>query len=60
MIHDQPTLALEWDVHMMMVTGGRERTREEYAALLEPNSFYLRDCLALPLHVNILVAERIS
>jgi 3-amino-4-hydroxybenzoate 4-O-methyltransferase len=57
-IHDQPTLALDWDVQMMMVTGGRERTREEYAALLEPHSFRVTDCLSLPLDVNILVSTR--
>jgi O-methyltransferase/methyltransferase family protein len=57
-IHDHPTFALEWDVQMMMVTGGRERTREEYAALLAPHAFRITDCLSLPLDVNILVSTR--
>jgi hypothetical protein len=57
-IHDHPTLALDWDVQMMMVTGGRERTREEYAALLRPHSFRVTDCLSLPLDANILVSTR--
>jgi len=57
-IHDYPTLALEWDVQMMMVTGGRERTEEEYATLLEPHAFRITDCLSLPLDVNILVSTR--
>ena len=57
-IQDHPTLALEWDVQMMMVTGGRERTLEEYADLLKPHSFRITDCLSLPLDANILVSTR--
>ncbi len=57
-IHEHPTLALEWDVQMMTVTGGRERTRAEYEALLRPHSFRIADCLTLPLDVNILVSTR--
>jgi hypothetical protein len=57
-IHDHPTLALDWDVQMMMMTGGRERTRDEYAALLEPHSFRVSDCLSLPLDVDVIVSTR--
>ena len=35
------------DLTMLMMTGGRERTRAQYAALLEPAGFALRDVTAL-------------
>lgn len=57
-IQDHPTLALEWDVQMMMATGGQERTLDEYTELLRPHGFRITDCLSLPLDVNILVSTR--
>jgi hypothetical protein len=38
-----PTLPLLGDMHMMMETGGRERTRAEWAALLTAGGFTLHD-----------------
>ena len=36
---DQPHLAKLIEVHMMVATGGRERTEEEYAELFEQAGF---------------------
>jgi SAM-dependent methyltransferase len=52
----KPSLALEWDIHMLANTGGRERTEAEYRALLDRSGFELRSLRSLPLDVNVLVA----
>ncbi|MFD9203851.1 methyltransferase, partial [Streptomyces anthocyanicus] len=36
------------DLHMMVVTGGKERTEQEYRALLEAAGFSLDRTVALP------------
>jgi O-methyltransferase domain/Dimerisation domain len=54
----RPSLALEWDIHMLANTGGRERTEAEYNALLRRTGFDLRQVRSLPLDVNVLVAAR--
>jgi O-methyltransferase domain/Dimerisation domain len=50
------SLALEWDIHMLANTGGRERTEVEYRTLLRRSGFEQRDLRSLPLDVNLLVA----
>jgi hypothetical protein len=52
----EPSLALEWDIHMLANTGGRERTAAEYHALLDRSGFEARDLRSLPLDVSVLVA----
>jgi SAM-dependent methyltransferase len=52
----QPSLALEWDIHMLVNTGGRERTEAEYHALLHRSDFQLRSLRPLPLDLSVLVA----
>jgi hypothetical protein len=52
----KPSLALEWDIHMLANTGGRERTEAEYHTLLDGSGFELRGLRPLPLDVNLLVA----
>ena len=43
------------DVHLLMATGGRERTREEYAELLEAAGFRLEEVRTLAALPSILV-----
>jgi hypothetical protein len=52
----EPSLALEWDIHMLANTGGRERTAAEYHALLDRAGFEPRDLRPLPLDVSLLIA----
>jgi O-methyltransferase domain/Dimerisation domain len=51
-----PSLALEWDIHMLANTGGRERSAAEYHALLRRSGFEPRGLESLPLDVDLLVA----
>jgi O-methyltransferase domain len=50
-------LALEWDVHMMLVTGGRERTESEFRSLFSAAGLTLAGRLALPLGADVLVVR---
>lgn len=43
------------DLHLLMVTGGRERTTSEYAALLERGGFSLREVRTLPALPSVIV-----
>jgi O-methyltransferase domain len=52
----EPSLALEWDIHMLANTGGRERTAAEYNALLDRSGFELRGQAHCPLDLSALVA----
>jgi O-methyltransferase domain/Dimerisation domain len=54
---DRPSLALEWDIHMLANTGGRERTEAEYHDLLDLAGFEPRALRPLPLDVSLLVAS---
>ena len=36
------------DLHMMVITGGRERTEKEYSALLSSAGFRLRRVIGTP------------
>lgn len=51
------SLAAEWDMQMLTVTGGRERRRHEYEQLLEAAGFHLADVRPLPLEMNLLIAK---
>ncbi len=42
------------DVNMLAVTGGRERSREEFAALMSRTGFELRRVIPLPLEYNVI------
>ena len=52
------SLALGYNLHMMTVAGGRERTEEAYQALLAEAGFRMRASHALPLGVRALIATR--
>ncbi|WP_327585111.1 acetylserotonin O-methyltransferase [Nonomuraea sp. NBC_00507] len=51
-------LPLAFDLHMMVMTGGRERTEEEYGTLLEQAGLVPGKLLDLPLGMRLLVASR--
>lgn len=50
------SLALPWDMQMLAVTGGRERSRAEYDKLLAGAGFQLTGVRALPVDMNLIVA----
>ncbi|MEO3801076.1 methyltransferase [Nonomuraea sp. B1E8] len=49
---------LAFDLHMMVMTGGRERTEEEYRALLEDADLTPGRLIDLPLGMRMLTATR--
>jgi hypothetical protein len=51
------SLAQAWDMQMLAVTGGRERTRAEYEELLAKAGFVLQEIRGLPLDMNVLVCR---
>ncbi|WP_433256355.1 methyltransferase [Streptosporangium sp. CA-135522] len=51
------SLAVAWDLQMLAVTGGRERTRADYAGLLSGAGFTLTSVRPLGLDLNLLVAR---
>ncbi|MFF3441514.1 methyltransferase [Streptosporangium sp. NPDC002721] len=51
-------LPLAFDLHMMVMTGGRERTEEEYRALLESAELLPGELVDLPLGMRMLTATR--
>ncbi|MEU6734442.1 methyltransferase [Streptomyces physcomitrii] len=51
-----PSLAVWFDVHMLTIAAGEERTRSEYTALLERSGFRLSETHELPLDTALLVA----
>ena len=54
---DQPDdLSTGFDIHMMVMTGGRERTLAEYSDLLQRNGFELEQRIPLPLGMCALVS----
>ena len=53
-----PSLATAWDLHMMCNTGGRERTAEHYARLLEEHGLELAGHTPLALGAHALHARR--
>jgi hypothetical protein len=50
------TLPLLWDLHLMIVSGGRERTLDGYAGLLEKVGLRLERTIDLPLEATALIA----
>ncbi|WP_240124736.1 methyltransferase [Streptomyces sp. MUM 136J] len=55
---DTPSLATAWDLHMMCNTGGRERTADHYARLLNDAGLDLVAHTPLPLGAHTLHARR--
>ncbi|MFB7374315.1 methyltransferase [Streptomyces sp. NPDC056222] len=53
-----PSLATAWDLHMMCNTGGRERTSDHYARLLEDHGLELVGHTPLALGAHALHARR--
>ncbi|MEU4272856.1 methyltransferase [Streptomyces sp. NPDC026092] len=53
-----PSLATAWDLHMMCNTGGRERTADHYARLLEAHGLELVTTTPLALGAHALHARR--
>ncbi|WP_449061922.1 methyltransferase [Planomonospora algeriensis] len=51
-------LPLAYDLHMMVMTGGRERTEQEYQALLESAGLLSGKLVDLPLGMRMLTATR--
>jgi hypothetical protein len=51
------SLALYWDLHLLMVAGGRERTIPEYKVVLEACGLALESIAALPLEMSMLVVR---
>jgi hypothetical protein len=49
--------ALAWDMHMLAITGGRERTSREYQKVLSNAGFRLESVRSLPLSMSLLVAD---
>lgn len=50
------TLPLLWDLHLLMVSGGRERTLGGYCALLDQAGLRLESIADLPLETSMLIA----
>jgi hypothetical protein len=46
------------DLNMLVMTGGRERSRSDFAALLEKSGMQLREVRQLPSVSSVIVAER--
>ncbi|MFI7122054.1 methyltransferase [Amycolatopsis sp. NPDC049868] len=50
-------LAADWDMQMLAITGGRERTRGQYEALLAKAGFSLDSTQRLPAEMSLLVCS---
>ena len=55
---DSASLPLLWDLHLLMMTGGRERTIEEYHSLLRSAGLRVASVASLPLEMSMLTATR--
>ena len=51
-------LVLQLDVHMLVATGGKERTETEYRALLSNTGFELTEIIPVMAPYNMIVATR--
>ncbi|MFT7840508.1 methyltransferase [Saccharothrix sp. BKS2] len=51
---DARSLAIDWDLHMLVNTGGLERTLKEYQALLRQTGFEYASSASLPQDVMVL------
>ena len=56
---DVPSLAVAWDLHMLVNVGGRERTAEHFGRLLAEAGFALEKTDELPLDAALLHAVRV-
>jgi O-methyltransferase/methyltransferase family protein len=56
---NEPHPAKWLDLHMMVALGGRERTAQEFRALLSASGFALRSAIPLPASTGIVEAEPI-
>ena len=56
---NEPHPAKWFDLHMMVALGGRERTREEFEALLHATGFALRSAISLPAPIGVIEADPI-
>jgi hypothetical protein len=50
-------LPVLWDVHLMLIAGGRERTLPEYRSLLDRAGLRLESVQSLPLETSLLVSS---
>ncbi len=57
---DEPSLAKFVDMLMLMMTGGRERTEEEYRSLLRSSGFELTQVIPLPAMLNLSIIEAVK
>jgi SAM-dependent methyltransferase len=55
---DEPSMAKLGDVHMMVMTGGRERTEAEYAALFERAGFRLTRVVSTESQMSVIEAVK--
>jgi SAM-dependent methyltransferase len=55
---NEPFVGKELDIQMLIATGGRERTKEEYEALLHKAGFKLRRVVPTPFLVSMIEAVR--
>jgi hypothetical protein len=56
---NEPSFSKLGDLHMLVMTGGRERTKEEYEELLRQAGFQLKTNTATEILVDIIEAERL-
>jgi hypothetical protein len=54
---DAPAPGKQVDITMLLVTGGRERTRAEYAALLDSGGFAVDDVAGTPAGIDVTTAR---
>lgn len=54
---DEPSLAVWFDVHMLAIAGGEERTESQYRSLLSEAGFELTASHPLPLDFELIVAR---
>lgn len=54
---DEPSLAVWFDVHMLAIAGGEERTESQYRSLLSDAGFELMASHPLPLDFQLIVAR---
>ena len=55
---NEPALHKLMDINMLVMTGGRERTEDEYRALLAAAGFELTRVIVTPLELGVLEASR--
>ncbi|MEU3764993.1 methyltransferase [Amycolatopsis keratiniphila] len=62
LLPDRPDVALDadlaasWDLQMLAITGGQERSREEYDKMLYANGFRVEAVVPMPVDLKLLVA----